>query len=225
MEKIRVLLVDGNSFFRRGVRSILEAEDDLDVVGEASDGRQALEQVSTLSPDVVICDARLSDIDGLTLSRRARVSSPSVAVVLLTAADDEDLLFQAIRVGVAAYFTKDVDPNELMRAIRRVNAGEYLINDSVLTRPSVASHVLDQFRRMTMVDQSNEPLFAPLSARETEILDYIAHGNSNKEIARALHISDQTVKNHITSILRKLAVNDRTQAVVFAVRHGLIQID
>src|SRR5439155_13611389 len=147
----------------------------------------------TLSPDVVVCDARLAQIDGLTLSRRIHLASPSIAVILLTTADDEDLLFQAIRVGVSAYFTKDVDPSELVRAIRRVNSGEYLINDSVLTRPSVASHVLDQFRQISLVDQSNEPLFAPLSARELEILDYITHGNSNKALARALHISDQTV--------------------------------
>jgi DNA-binding NarL/FixJ family response regulator len=225
METIRILLVDGNAFFRRGVRTVLEAEPELDVVGEASIGREALDQVGALSPDVVICDAKLGDMAGLEFTRRARLSLPSIAVVLLTATDDEDLLFQAIRSGVAAYFTKDVDPSELMTAIRRVRVGEYLINESVLTRPNVASHVLDQFRQMTVVDQSNEQLFAPLSARETEILDYIAHGNSNKEIARALHISDQTVKNHITSILRKLAVNDRTQAVVFAVRHGLIQIN
>ena len=119
---------------------------------------------------------------------------------------------------------KDIRPDEILDGIRRAASGEYLINESVLTRPLVASRVLKQFRDLSMVGQEMEPLFVPLSAREIEVLDYIARGNSNKEIARALKISDQTVKNHITSILRKLAVNDRTQAVVYALRRGWIKM-
>ncbi len=128
-------------------------------------------------------------------------------------------------MGAAAYFLKDVDPAILVDAIRKVSQGEYLINDNVLARPMLASRVLKSFRELAIGEPETEPLFVPLSAREVEVLDYIAKGNSNKEIARVLKISDQTVKNHITSILRKLAVNDRTQAVVYALRRGWIKMD
>ena len=130
----------------------------------------------------------------------------------------------AIRVGAAAYCTKDIEADDLIKLIRRVARGEYLINENVLSRPFVASKVLDQFRELPEADQSSEGVFSPLTPREVEILDYVAQGNSNKEIARILSISDQTVKNHITSILRKLAVNDRTQAVIYALRHGWIRL-
>jgi len=156
--------------------------------------------------------------------RAVRREQPSTAVILLAPTEDEEQLFAALKAGAAAYFRSDIQPDELSYGIRRVFAGEYLINDSVLTRPLVASRVLEQFRDLIAIGKDVEPLFVPLSAREIEVLDWIARGNSNKEIARALKISDQTVKNHITSILKKLAVNDRTQAVVFALRRGWIKL-
>jgi DNA-binding NarL/FixJ family response regulator len=144
----------------------------------------------------------------------------------MTTRDDEEKLFYAIKYGAAAYLLKSVDAEELHRVIRRVAQGEYLINDSVLAKPILASKVLKSFRDLAEeVDHEVEPLFIPLSSREVQVLDFIAKGNSNKEIARVLGISDQTVKNHITSILRKLAVNDRTQAVVYALRKGWIKMD
>lgn len=225
MENIKVLLVDDHALFRQGMRSALSLVDDVEVVGEASDGAEAYEKVKNFAPDVVISDVKLPSLDGLELARKIRLNFPRVAVVILTAYDDEEQLFNAIKVGAAAYCTKDVTGDELLETVRRVFQGEYLINESVLTKPTVASRVLKQFRDLSLVGQEIEPLFVPLSAREIEILDYIAKGNSNKEIARALKISDQTVKNHITSILRKLAVNDRTQAVVFALRRGWIKMD
>jgi DNA-binding NarL/FixJ family response regulator len=138
--------------------------------------------------------------------------------------EDDEQLFNSIRAGANAYGTKDIDPEDLIVLIRRVARGEYLINENVLSRPFVASKVLDQFRELAQMDEVSNSVFSPLTPREVEILDCVAHGNSNKEIARLLSISDQTVKNHITSILRKLAVNDRTQAVIYALRHGWIKL-
>ena len=143
----------------------------------------------------------------------------------MTTHEDDEQLFHAIRVGAAAYATKDIESEDLVDLIRRVARGEYLINDNVLSRPFVASRVLDQFRELSSIDTVAENVFSPLTPREIEILDHVAQGNSNKEIARILSISDQTVKNHITSILRKLAVNDRTQAVIYALKHGWIRLE
>jgi DNA-binding NarL/FixJ family response regulator len=218
LEKIRVLIADDHPIFRQGLRGILEAEPDIDVVGEASDGKQAIALARAVAPDVILVDVHMPNSDGLEVARTVKLHLPRAGIILMTAYDDEEQLFQAIKVGASAFFLKDIRPDEMLDGIRRAAAGEYLINESVLTKPLVASRVLKQFRDLSMVGQEMEPLFVPLSAREIEVLDYIARGNSNKEIARALKISDQTVKNHITSILRKLAVNDRTQAVVYALR-------
>jgi DNA-binding NarL/FixJ family response regulator len=222
--EIRVLIADDNPIYRHGVHGVVAAASDMLVVGEAANGQEAIDLVRSQEPDVVLLDVQLPVLDGLDVTRAIRREYPHSAVVLLASNDDEERLFEAIKVGAAAFCRKDVQPADLLASIRRVNAGEYLINESVLTRPLVASRVLKQFRDLSAVDQDVEPLFVPLSAREIEVLDYIARGNSNKEIARALKISDQTVKNHITSILRKLAVNDRTQAVVYALRKGWIKL-
>ncbi len=224
-KKIRILIVDDHPLFRQGVRFALEAEPDIDVVGEAADGEQALEMATTLTPDVVLSDVNIPGPDGVEIARALKGALPNTSVILMTAYDDEEQLFNAIRVGAAAYFLKDLGPSELMDGIRRVSRGEYLINESVLSKPMLASRVLQQFADLASEGKEVEPLFVPLSNREIEVLEQIARGNSNKEIARALKISDQTVKNHITSILRKLAVNDRTQAVVYAIRHGWIKME
>lgn len=217
--------MDDHPLFRQGVRFALDAEPDIQVVGEASDGDEALRMAAELLPEVVLSDVNIPGPDGVEIVRHLKTNLPNTAVILMTAYDDEEQLFDAVRVGAAAYFLKDLGPEQLMESIRRVSQGEYLINESVLTKPLVASRVLKQFSAFSPEDREVEPLFIPLSNREIEVLDEIAHGNSNKEIARALGISDQTVKNHITSILRKLAVNDRTQAVVYAIRHGWIKMD
>ena len=224
METIRLLIADDHPIFRQGLRGILSGEHDIDIVAEAADGNQAIEMAQQTLPDVVLVDAHIVGKDGIEVARAIKTQQPRTGIIMMTAHDDEEQLFQAIKVGAAGYYLKDVEPQTLIEAIRRVANGEYLINESVLTKPLVASRVLKQFRDLAMAGQDVEPLFVPLSAREIEVLEYIARGNSNKEIARALKISDQTVKNHITSILRKLAVNDRTQAVVYALRHGWIKM-
>lgn len=225
MEKIRLLIADDHAIFRQGLRSILEAEGDLEVVAEAADGLAAVEQVRALAPDVVLVDLHMPLMGGLEVTRAIKRHSPRTGVVVLTAYEDEDHLVQGLEAGAAAVFLKDVPPEALVGAIRRVAVGEHPIDESLSTRPGVAARVLKRFRELERVVQEVRPLFAPLTAREMEVLENIARGRSNKEIARALGISDQTVKNHITSILRKLVVNDRTQAVVYALRQGWIKME
>jgi DNA-binding NarL/FixJ family response regulator len=223
--RIRVLIVDDHPLFRQGVRWALEAEPDMAIVGEAANGEEALEMAAQLAPDVVLSDINIPGPDGVEITRSLKSALPQAYVVLMTAYDDEEQLLDAVKVGASAYFLKDMGPGELIAGIRQVSRGEHLINENVLAKPAVASQLLQQFTDFTTADKEVEPLFIPLSQREIEVLEQIARGNSNKEIARALSISDQTVKNHITSILRKLAVNDRTQAVVYAIRQGWIKME
>ncbi len=162
----------------------------------------------------------------IVVDEQMRHLVPQMAIMILTPSEDEERLFQSIKVGAAAYYTRNITPEELTDAVRRVSHGEYLINDDVLSKPQLANRVLKSFRELSVEEEEapGKDSYSPLSSREVEILDYIAQGNSNKEIAKSLKISDQTVKNHITSILKKLSVNDRTAAVVHALRHGWIQM-
>ena len=221
--QISLLVVDDHPLFRRGIRWSLETEADFTILGEAEDGQQAIEMIARQVPDILLIDINMPQMNGLEVTRIVKRHHPQMGVIVLTMHEDDEQLFHAIRVGAAAYSTKDIEADELKKLIRRVARGEYLINDKVLTKPFVASRVLDQFRELP--GGGNETVFSPLTPREVEILDSVAQGNSNKEIAEILGISDQTVKNHITSILRKLAVNDRTQAVIYALRHGWIRLD
>jgi len=226
MESIRVMIIDEHPLFRQGCRWALELAGDCTVVAEAAESKTGLELAKQHSPDVVLIDALLSTNDSLELARQIRHISPRVAIIMLTAFEDEEQLFQAMKLGAAAYLLKGITPEELVNAVRKVSQGIYIINDNVLSRPTVAGRVLRTFREMTAEEPPEvQPLYSPLSQREIEILDYIARGNSNKEIAKSLKISDQTVKNHITSILKKLSVNDRTAAVVHALKHGWIKMD
>lgn len=225
MQRIQVLIVDDHPLFRRGIRWSLEAESDIAVSGEAPDGHTALALAEKSAPDVVLLDINMPGMSGIEIARILKRHHPRVGIVIITMHEDDEQLFNAIRVGAAAYCTKDVDPGHIVSIIRRVARGEYLINENVLSHPFVASRVLDQFRELARIDHASESVFSPLTPREVEILDCVARGNSNKEIASILGISDQTVKNHITSILRKLQVNDRTQAVIYALRHGWIKLE
>jgi DNA-binding NarL/FixJ family response regulator len=224
MHPLQVLLIEGHPLFRRGIRGSFEEQRDLVVVGEAGEGQEGIRLSDVLVPDVVLLDLNLPGMPGLEVARFLKKRHPQLGLIVLAQHEDDEQLFSAIRAGANAYATKDIDPTALIQMVRRVGRGEYLINETVLQRPFVASRVLDQFRELSQVDEVPGTVFSPLTPREVEILDCVAHGNSNKEIARLLNISDQTVKNHITSILRKLAVNDRTQAVIYALRHGWIKL-
>jgi len=226
MDTIKVIVVDEQPLFRQGICSTLERMGNCEVIGTTIDAMEIYELARTNNPDVAVIDAGLTHSDPLEIARQVRHLAPQIAIMILTPSEDEERLFQSIKVGAAAYYSRNISPEDFSDAVRRVSQGEYLINDDVLTRPQLANRVLKSFRELTVEeeDPTTRDSTSPLSSREVEILDYIAQGNSNKEIAKALKISDQTVKNHITSILKKLAVNDRTAAVVHALRAGWIKM-
>lgn len=226
METIRIIVVDEQPLFRQGICSTLEQMGDCVIIGKSTDAAEILELSRIGNPDVALIDAGLTTTDPLEIARQLRHLAPQMAIMILTPSEDEERLFQSIKVGAAAYYTRNISPEELVDAVRRVSRGEYLINDDVLSKPQLASRVLKSFRELAVEEEDTvtKDFYSPLSSREVEILDYIARGNSNKEIAKSLKISDQTVKNHITSILKKLSVNDRTAAVVHALRHGWIKM-
>jgi DNA-binding NarL/FixJ family response regulator len=223
-EITRILIVDDHALFRVGIANILGREPDFEVVGEADDSRSAIDRAIETSPNVILMDLSLPQPGGIETTQRIKRELPSTSIIVLAVSEDEDALFDAIKAGAAAFILKDVGPDDLVTIIRRVVSGEYLINDKVFAKPSVASRVLKEFRELAVYGQEAAPIFAPLSPREVEILDNIAQGMTNKQVAYALSISEQTVKNHMSSILRKLSVNDRTQAVVYAMRQGWIRM-
>lgn len=225
MSGLRILVVDDHPLFREGLHLALQSDPTLEVSGLVGDAEEALRLVERTLPDLVLCDINLPDMDGLELARHLRRLYPQIRVIMVTLHMDEERILSALRAGAAAFLTKDVAATELLSTIRRVARGEYPINDRVLDYPGVASRLLDQFRGLSEAAAAEVEIFSPLTPRELGVLEAVARGQSNKEIARALTISDQTVKNHMSSILRKLAVNDRTQAVISALRHGWIKLD
>ena len=225
MARIKVLIIDDHPLFRRGIRWTLDAAKDIKVIGEAENGPEAFTITEQTLPDVVLIDIDLSRPSGLEVARTLKRRHPSMRLILLSIHEDDEQLFNAIKVGASAYSAKAIDPDALLEMVRAVAGGTYLINDAVMNRPDVAERVLNQFRELaSTTGEFDSHLFAPLTSREIETLDCVARGMSNKEIASELGISSQTVKNHISSILAKLQVNDRTMAVVVAVQKGWIKV-
>jgi DNA-binding NarL/FixJ family response regulator len=226
MDKIRVMIVEDHQIFRTGLRRAMELDDDLEVIAEAETGESAITKADELTPDVILMDVNLPGINGLQATRQIKTRHPDVGVIVLTAYHDDEQLFHALRAGATAYYPKDVEQSTLTGSIHQVAAGNYVIGDAVMGRPQIANWLIQQFEEMSLTGELPEHMevFQPLTDREMEILRFIARGNSNKEIARSLHISQQTVKNHMTAILRKLAVNDRTQAAVYALKRGWIRL-
>ena len=221
-QETRILLAS-SKLTLLGLRQILEQEPSFEIVAAVNDGEEAVAKTLETEPDVAVIDVELQALGGTQATARIRRELPHVGVVILVSEDKEETLFDAIRAGAAAYLNKDCEPVELIDAIRRVRAGQFIINEKVFSRPAVASKVLAEFRELSVYGPGSAKIFSPLSPREVQILDSIAQGRTNKEVAYALAISEQTVKNHMSSILRKLSVNDRTQAVVFAMRQGWIK--
>jgi DNA-binding NarL/FixJ family response regulator len=222
-----IMIVDDHPLFRQGLRRLIEDGSDFTVVAEAASGYEAIRQADLHQPHIVLSDIQLPGVTGLKIARILKKQNPRTQIIICSMHMDDERLFDAVRAGASAFLTKDVDSQELLDAIERVAKGEQLINMTVLSRPQLAWRVLTEFRTMF---GDNEPApvnpanAMPLSIREIEVLDCVAQGLANKEIAEALYITEQTVKNHMTSVLRKLDVNDRVQAVLFAVRQGWVQI-
>ena len=215
---VRVLLVDDQSLFREALATLLGVRADIDVVGEAGNGDEALAQVARLRPDVVLMDLRMPVLDGIAATRRLRVEQPGVRVIALTTFDDDEDVFAALRAGAVGYLLKDVSSARLVEAVLAAARGE-----SVL-QPSVAAKVVARFAELPAGDAPPrpQPLVMPLSARELDVLRLLADGRTNREIATELFLAEGTVKNHVTNVLAKLNARDRTQAALRAHALGLL---
>lgn len=207
---IRVLLVDDHQVVRRGLRTFLEVQEDIEVVGEASDGEEGIARAEELRPDVILMDIKMPGTDGIEALRRLRELANPARVLIVTSFTEQRTVVPALRAGAAGYVYKDIDPDALAGAIRSVHAGH------VLLQPEVAEVLLAQEDQSSSAGRPGS-----LTDREREVLGLIADGRSNREIARALVLSEKTVKTHVSNILMKLDLSDRTQAALWAVRHGL----
>lgn len=215
MSRIRVLLADDHDLFRQGVRRLLEGAADVEVIGEARTGEEAVRLVEDLIPDIVLLDITMPGLSGIDAARLIKTASPRTGLIMLTVHADEEFLFEAIKAGAMGYLLKDASPDELVRAIRLIYGGEGLL------APSMAAKVMREFAR-TRDAKELAGVLNPLTPREIEILQHVAEGLANKEIAHRLSISERTVKNHLSNIMEKLHVNSRTQAAVYALRSGLV---
>jgi NarL family two-component system response regulator LiaR len=209
---IRVLIADDHAVVRQGLRTFLELQDDIEVVGDVADGSAALERTLDRGPDVVLMDLVMPGIGGVEAIRMIRERRPEVRVLVLTSFGEDEQIFPAVTAGAAGYLLKDVEPQELVRAIRAAHEGEALLH------PAVAARLMEEFSS----GQGPRSAESSLTAREREVLELIARGLPNKLIARELGIAEKTVKTHVSAILSKLGVTDRTQAALYAVRNGLL---
>ena len=223
-KKISTLIVDDHPVFRKGLRDVLGGEADITVVGEGANGQEALEKARQLKPDVIILDINLPDINGLQVTRQLRSERHPAAVVMLTAYDDSEQVLHAFRAGSSAYCPKDVAPLKLLQVVRQVAQGKFVAGEQVFDAEGLQAWLDKGMEKAARSGDDASEAFSPLSPREMEILQYVTRGLSNKEIAYALGISQQTVKNHMTAILHKLDVEDRTQAAVYALRHGWVRL-
>ena len=215
MNPIRVLLVDDHSLFRRGVASLLATERDFEVVGEAGDGLRGLEMARELMPDVILMDISMPGMNGLEATRLIKADIPYVRIVILSASDGDHDLFEAVKSGAQGYLLKKIDAQALFGTLRGVVNGEAPVSRVMATR------LLDEFARQSRLAASSVPGTAELTPREKEVLELVAKGKSNKEIAAALSIAENTAKNHLKNILEKLHLEDRVLAATFALRQGL----
>jgi DNA-binding NarL/FixJ family response regulator len=219
VEPIRVLVVDDHALFRRGLEIVLAQEPDIEVVGEAGDGAEAVEQAADLLPDVVLMDVRMPRRSGIEACTAIKDVVPSARIIMLTISDEEGDLYEAIKAGATGYLLKEISIDEVATAIRAVAGGQSLIS------PAMASKLLTEFATLIKRDGDRQQLPAPrLTERELEVLRLVARGLNNRDIAKQLFISENTVKNHIRNILEKLQLHSRMEAVVYAVREKLLEI-
>ncbi len=218
-EPIRVLVVDDHALFRRGLQMVLGAETDIEVVGEASDGAEALKVAAETTPDIVLMDVRMPKRGGIDATTAIKDAVPSAKIIMLTISDEEADLYDAIKAGAMGYLLKEISIEEVASAVRAVYNGQSLIS------PSMASKLLTEFATMVRKDDERQQVPTPrLTDREMEVLKLVAKGLNNRDIAKKLFISENTVKNHIRNILEKLQLHSRMEAVVYAVREKLLEI-
>jgi len=220
MMTIKVLICDDQSLFREALRTLLSSYSDLEVVGEAANGEESLRLAVSLSPDIALMDLRMPVMDGVEATRRINQLGKGIKVIVLTTFDDDETVFEGLRAGAVGYLLKDVSSEKLVEAIKAANNGEYFL------LPSITAKVVSEFSKISkpVRKQKDELIPDPLSPREIEILKIVATGASNREIAEQLFISEGTVKNHLSSILSKLGVRDRMQAILRAKEYGIIDI-
>lgn len=223
---IRLLIVDDHPVFRGGLIDVMDTDPNIDVVGEAADGEVAIEIAQEVKPDVILMDINLPTINGLQVTRKIKGQMEDVRVIMITGYDDAEQVFHALRAGASAYCPKDITPEALISVVHSVHDGKYYVDEKTMSYDDLMNWVEQKIGRFSgPLVSDNEELFIPLSPREMEILEHVTRGLSNKEIAYKLGISHQTVKNHMTAILRKLRVDDRTQAAVYALRHGWVRLE
>jgi len=218
-QSLRVLIVDDHALFRRGLQMVLKQEPDIEVVGEAADGHEAVGKAQELMPDVILMDVRMPKRSGIEATQRIKELLPHVKILMLTISDEEADLYEAIKAGASGYLLKEISIDEVADAVRTVWAGQSRIS------PSMAAKLLTEFAAMSKRAEERQQLPAPrLTEREMEVLKLVAQGLNNRDIAKELYISENTVKNHIRNILEKLHLHSRMEAVVYAVREKLLEI-
>ena len=218
-DPIRVLVVDDHALFRRGLEMVLGQEPDMEIVGEAADGTEAVEQAAVLAPDIVLMDVRMPRRGGIDACTAIHEAVPSAKIIMLTISDEEADLYEAVRAGATGYLLKEISIEEVAAAIRAVQGGQSLIS------PSLASKLLTEFTTMARTETELPPVPAPkLTDREMQVLTLVAKGLPNRDIAQQLFISENTVKNHVRNMLEKLQLHSRMEAVVYAVREKMLEI-
>jgi DNA-binding NarL/FixJ family response regulator len=222
--KINVFIISPQVLFRSGIEIVLASVENLRIMGSTDFSDGVPFSLDQSPPDVAILDINSSLKTGIEMAKMIKQRLPNISIIMFTSNLDDDHVFQALQTQAAACLSKEATSEEIIDTVKRVARGEYPINDSLQTRPKVAEHVLEQFQKLSMQRES-QTLISPITVRETEILQYIAQGFLNKQIAAELEISEQTIKNHVTSILRKLNANARTEAVVIALKQGIISLD
>ena len=226
MTVLKLLIVDDHPVFRQGLRDVFETDSQIEVVGEAADGEAALELARETEPDVILMDINLPSTSGLQITRALTAESQGLKVVMITAYDEPEYIYHSLRAGATAFCSKDLPPDSMIRTVHNVSMGNYVLNDQIMSEEEVSNWLQrrrDLFGKQPL-ENGSDP-HASLSPREMEILELICQGTPNKEIARRLGISYQTVKNHVTAVLHKLGVSDRTQAVLYALKHGWFPLE
>lgn len=221
---IKILIADDHALLRKGIRNVLNFEDDLEVIGEAADGQEALAHTLVMQPDILLLDINMPGLSGLEVARQLQAAKSKTKIIILTIHDNDNYVLETLKNGVLGYLVKDVEPDMLVKAIHVVNEGNCYVYPSLADRifgTTGESEDLNERAREMWSEGRNERL----TAREMDVLSCIAKGFSNQDIAQALFVSEKTVKNHLTNIFRKLNVNDRTQALIYVLKHKMLSLD